>query len=343
MIKTIGRYPNGRVVYRVGDNTPVFGYIAFGIIDRGTNVLQVRPTTICPQACIFCSVDAGLKSTNRWAEYIVEPDLIIKGVEKAIEEKSCDVEILLDTIGDALTYPWLIELVKELRKINGVKSIALETHGLMLTQKLVDKLNEAGLDRVNLSIETLNNELARYLYGVPHYDVRRVMDVAEYLVKETSIDLHVTPLWLSSVNDEDIVEVLRWALRIGAGKRWPPVTVQKYIRHKYGRKSNIQEVSWSEFWDFVGKLEEKVGTRLRWTMDEWGMAYTKRIKPVLKVGEYIEATIIGRGWLRGEYLAVYNDRYLVSVKPRRSVKVKLGNKYTVRIVSNKDNLYIANL
>jgi len=38
---------------------PLFGCIAFGIIDRGTNVLQVRPISECPLACIFCSTDAG--------------------------------------------------------------------------------------------------------------------------------------------------------------------------------------------------------------------------------------------------------------------------------------------
>lgn len=341
MIKPIGRYPDGRIVYRVSGSTPVFGYIAFGVIDRGTNVLQVRPTTICPQACIFCSVDAGIKSTRRWAEYIVEPSLIINAIRKVIEKKGCSVEILLDTIGDVLTYPWLVELVKELKEINGVKSVALETHGLLLNRKLVDKLHEAGLDRVNLSIETLNNELARYLYGTSLYDVSRVMDAAEYLVKETSIDLHVTPLWLPGINDRDIAEVLNWALKIGAGKKWPPVTVQKYIRHRHGRRSNIREVSWNTFWDFIRKLEEEIGVRLRWSMDEWGMTYTKRAQVALKVGEYIEATIVGRGWLRGEYIAIYDNKYLVSVTPYRSARVRIGHKYAMRIVENKDNLYIA--
>ncbi|MEM0060187.1 MAG: radical SAM protein, partial [Desulfurococcaceae archaeon] len=78
MIKFLGEYRDGRVVYYIDDDLPVFGYIAFGVIDRGTNVLQVRPTTICPQNCIFCSVDAGLKSEHRWAEYIVKPDLLIR-------------------------------------------------------------------------------------------------------------------------------------------------------------------------------------------------------------------------------------------------------------------------
>ncbi|MCC6052882.1 MAG: hypothetical protein LM569_01615, partial [Desulfurococcaceae archaeon] len=83
---------------------PAYGYIAIGVVDRGTNVLQVRPTTICPQNCIFCSVDAGLYSRNRWAEFIVDPEVIVRGVEEAISVKGCCAEALIDIIGDPLTY-----------------------------------------------------------------------------------------------------------------------------------------------------------------------------------------------------------------------------------------------
>jgi len=279
MIREIGKYRDGRIVYYVDDKTPSFGYIAFGVIDRGTNVLQARPTTICPQNCIFCSVDSGLKSTHRWAEYIVHPDVIVNGVVKALEVKGCSVEVLLDTIGDVLTYPWLIELIRKLREIPGVKSIALETHGFLLSKQLVDKLSNAGLDRVNLSIETLNPDKARFLYGNPAYDLRRVLESIEYLVKETPIDLHVTPVWLPGINDEDLVEIINWALKIGAGKKWPPLTIQKFNKHKYGRGWNLKEVSWSEFWRFIEKLESTLGVRLHWTMDEWGMHYARRVEP----------------------------------------------------------------
>jgi len=339
-LPVIGRFRDGRVVYKVPPGTPALGYIAFGVIDRGTNVLQVRPTTICPQNCVFCSVDAGLASKSRWAEYIVDPGVIVEGVSRVIEEKECSVEALLDTIGDVLTYPHLVHLVKKLKTLSGVKSVALETHGLLLTRKLVDKLAEAGLDRINLSIETLNPEKARALYGTPAYDLKRVLDAAEYAVKETPIDLHVTPVLLPGINEEDVVEVLNWALRIGAGKRWPPVTVQKFIKHKYGRGRHIREMSWAEFWKYLEKLEERLGTRLRWSMSEWGMYYAKRIKDPLKKGDVVEVRVVARGWLRGSFLGVCGDKALVTVSPG-GLKVKVGSSYLVKVVEDKDGLYIA--
>ena len=338
----IGKYRDGRFIYRVPSSMPAYGYIALGVIDRGTNVLQVRPTTICPQNCVFCSVDAGLSSSSRWAEFIVDPGVIVRGVEEAVSVKGCCIEALIDTIGDALTYPYLVELVKMLKNTSGVRSVALETHGMLLSKRLVDRLNEAGLDRVNLSIETLNPEKARFLYGTGAYNLVNVLRVAEYLVRETSIDLHVTPLWLPGVNDEDVERVLEWALKIGAGKKWPPVTVQKFIKHKYGRGRDLRGVSWPEFWRFIERLEKKIGVRLKWDMRDWGMFYTSSLKSVLRSGDVVRVTILSRGWLKGEYLGVYRDLRLVAVRTS-GVRIRIGEEYLVRVISARNNLYITSV
>lgn len=339
-LSVIGRFRDGRLIYRVPRDLPAYGYIALGVIDRGTNVLQVRPTTICPQSCIFCSVDAGPNSRRRWAEFIVEPELIVRGVEEAVAVKGCCVEALVDTIGDPLTYPYIVELVEMLKRTSGVKSVALETHGMLLSERLVNRLHEAGLDRVNLSLETLNPEKARFLYGTRAYSVERVVSVSEYLVRETSIDLHVTPLWLPGVNDEDIERVIEWAVKIGAGKKWPPVTVQKFIKHKYGRGRELREVSWSEFWGFVDRLEKKLGVRLRWSMEEWGMYYTCRVRTLISKGDLVEVDVVSRGWLRGEYLGVYNNEYLLGVFPGRRFGTITGKRCLVRVVEDRDGLLL---
>ena len=69
---------------------PLFGCIAFGIIDRGTNVLQVRPISECPLACIFCSTDAGPYSHQRISEYMVDLGQLIKAFEWTAAFKEID-------------------------------------------------------------------------------------------------------------------------------------------------------------------------------------------------------------------------------------------------------------
>ena len=331
----------GRPLYWVEEPLPLVGVVAFGVIDRGTNVLQVRPTTLCPLSCIFCSVDAGPRSRHRQAEYLVEAGWLVEWVERVAREKQVTVEALIDGVGDPLTYPRIVDLVSMLKKSPLVHTVAVETHGAPLSRQLVDRLEEAGLDRVNLSIDTLNPGKARLLTGSPWYDVERVKMLAEYIARETSIDLHVTPVWLPGINDEDVEEVVKWALRIGAGKKWPPATVQKYLRHRYGRNPpGVREPSWREFHQFLERLEEKTGTRLRQEMSEWGMRYAKRLPEPYRVGQLVELLVVGPGWLRGEKLAVTprRDRLVTLVSARNA---RPGEVVVARILRSKDNIYLA--
>ncbi len=63
---------------------PLLGHAAFGLIDRGTNLIQVRPITGCNLNCIFCSVDEGRKSKTRVTDYIVDPDYLVEELKKVV-------------------------------------------------------------------------------------------------------------------------------------------------------------------------------------------------------------------------------------------------------------------
>ena len=337
-IKEIGKIWRSRRLYYVIGNR-IYTYIGFGVIDRGTNVLQVRPTTLCPLNCIFCSVDAGPYSRNRIAEFFVDLDTIVDTVEDIAGFKGGGVEALIDTIGEGLTYPHIYELVKTLKKNPLITSVALETHGVMLTYEVVEKLEEAGLDRINLSIDTLNPEKARMLQGVKWYDVERIMRIAEYITRETSIDLHVTPIWIPGINDEDVIEVIEWAYRIGAGKKWPPATIQKYVVHKYGRRvPGIKEMSWREFWKKLEEIEMRYGIRVKWPMEEWGMYRVKRYPCPRRHGELVMARIVSYGVFRGEYLGLDLEKNVLLTIVGRNVHI--GGEYLVEIVESKDCLLI---
>ncbi len=322
------------------EGSPLYGYIGFGVIDRGTNVLQVRPTTICPLNCLFCSVDAGPKSRNRWAEFIVEPRSLFDAIKMMADYKGAGVEALIDTIGDAFTYPYLEELVSLLKSYPLIRSVAVETHGALLTVNRIRKLEKAGLDRINLSIDTLDPVKARYLQGTSWYDVKRVMSVAEYIVDNTNIDLHVTPVWIPGINDEDVIEIVKWAYRIGAGKKWPSVTIQKYNIHRYGRKiPGVRQLSWRDFWRKLRELESFIGLRVTWNMDEWGMFYARRYPCPYRRGKRIVVEAVSRGVFRGEFIGVSVDKpWLVTLIGARNIFP--GDKYVVDIIGDKDCLLI---
>lgn len=340
-MKLLGRSANKLYIYI--DDLPLLGHIAFGIIDRGTTILQVRPTTICPLNCIFCSVDAGPRSRYRQSEYIVDPRHMVTWFRYVVKAKDNNVvEALIDGVGDPATYPYLPELVRELKRI--VPRVAMETHGATLTKELVRKLEEAGLDRINLSIDTLDTDKARYLQGTKWINISRVKEIAEFIAMETSIDLHITPVWISGVNDQDIEQIIEWGLRIGAGKRFPPFGIQKYEVHKYGRKiPGVKEVSWYEFRKYLESLERKYGVPLYYKKLDFGIRKTKRVPIKYRVGEELLVQIAAPGWLRGELIAVDRDWECVITVigiDVDSAKV-IGRRLRVKIVENKDGIYIA--
>ena len=59
---------------------PLLGVLPFGIIDRGTNLLQIRPTSICNLKCPFCSTSANDLNIHP-NNYIVNSDYLVSWVK----------------------------------------------------------------------------------------------------------------------------------------------------------------------------------------------------------------------------------------------------------------------
>jgi uncharacterized Fe-S cluster-containing radical SAM superfamily enzyme len=331
----------GRLYIYVND-VPLVGHIAFGVVDRGTNILQVRPTTICPYNCIFCSVDAGPRSRYRQAEFIVDWKHLVKWVKHVVEAKGDDVlEVLIDGVGEPPTHPNIINIVAELKKL--VPRVAMESRGMTLTKSLINALDKAGLDRLNISIDTLNTEKGIFLQGVPWYRVDVVKEIVEHIVKETNIDVHLTPVWIPGINDKDIEEIIEWGLKIGVGKRFPPFGIQKYEVHKYGRRvPGVKEPTWREFKEFLEKLEKKFGIPLYYKKLDFGFKYTKRYPIKYSRGEHLYVTIAMPGWLRNEVIAVdTNFETLITVVGMKWRREAVGKKIKVVVLENQDGIYIA--
>ena len=323
------------------EDLPLIGCIAFGLIDRGTNIIQVRPSSMCPLSCIFCSTDAGPNSRHRLTEYIVDLDLLIEWFDYVVEFKGRrKIEAHIDTVGDPLTYPQLVELVQRLSEIKGVEVISLQTHGVLLSEKIVDELAEAGLSRVNLSIDALDPILARKLAGTNSYNVHRIMEIAEYIASKPNLDLLIAPVWVPGINDEEIPKIIEYALKIGAGKKWPALGIQKYEVHKRGRKpKGVKSMSWSKFYKKLAELEKKYKTKLILKPEDFGIHKRPMVPILYRKGEKVLVEIVEKGWLKGELLAV--DKRKQRVITVVEAQVPIGTKMYVKVIANKHNLYIA--
>lgn len=330
-----------RPVFKITSDSgiPLIGSVGFGLIDRGTNVVQVRPTSICPLSCIFCSTDAGPKSRKRAVEYTVELDYIVEEFRRLVKFKNCKhIEAHIDTVGDPLTYPKLPELCQALRETPGVEIVSLQTHGFLLTEKLMDDLEAAGLTRINLSIDSLNPDRAKMLSGTEDYHVDKVVEMAKYIA-QSKIDLLIAPVWVPGINDEDIEKIIQLALEIKAGKHAPPLGIQKMLTHKHGRKPRgVKPMSWRAFYDGLRSLENKYGVKLILSPEDFGIHECRELPHVFRRFEKAWVEVVSLGLFRGEKLGVARGRVLTVVD---ADEAPVGFKIRVKVLRVKNNIYMA--
>ncbi len=316
---------------------PLLGSLYFGVIDRGTSLLQVRPGCKCNLNCPFCSVDAGPESTTRTASYEVERGYLVDYVQEIARFKGSGVECHIDSPGEPMLYKEISGLVTDLRTIPEVQFISMQTNGTLLNDRTIAALESAGLDRINLSLHAIDPAMAQDLAGIPGFDIEKVMDAAR-AVAAGNIDLLIAPVYLPGINDAEIPKLIRFAQEIGAGKRFPPLGIQKFERYKYGRSpKGVKVQSWWQFYNrSIKPWEKEFGCRLVITPQDFGTERRPMLPKVFDKGEKATVEIRAPGWIRNEQLGVARDR-VVSVMGC----LKTSGNLRIKIVSVKHGIYVA--
>lgn len=342
-LRRIGVF-HGRIVYEVSEPVPLVGHIAFGVIDRGTNVIQVRPTTLCQHACIFCSVDAGPPSVTRQSEFMVKGSWLVRWVKHVVRVKGENVEILLDGVGEPLSHPEIGNIIASLKEIEGVRSVAAETHGGFLSRSFLRELDKSGLDRINLSIDATDPSLARALVGVKWYNVARILGLAEWALRNTSMDVVLTPVVVPGYNEGEMIKLVEWAKKNRPGEKsgWPTgVLIQKFEAHKYGRvPGKVKPWTWKKFYAWLREIEKKTGYTLIVDPKDLGFEKRRSIERPYRKGDKVKLVIIGPGWHKGELLAhdIKVER-VMALKPRTFYPP--GKIVTGTVIQDRDNIYLA--
>jgi len=217
----------------------------------------------------------------------------------------------------------------------------MQTHGSTLNITLLDKLCDAGLTRINLSLDASTPDLAKKLTNTEWYDVEKIVQLMNHVVSNTKTDLLVAPVWVPKVNDKEIPKVILLAMNLGAGKVSPPLGIQKYEVHKHGRKvEGVKPISWKRFYEQLRMWEKEFKVKLVLNAKDFGIHRKPMLSIPYRKFETIKVEVVGPGWLKREKLAVTprRDRCLTLINAE---EIPLGAKLKVRIVANKHNILIA--
>jgi len=325
---------------------PLYGIDYIGIIDRGTNVIELKPLTLCNLKCKYCFVSAGAYTNN----FIVEPGYLIEKLDPIIEKKGRNnIEIHLAPYGEILLYPKLIEFIEDLWKINGIETISMQSNGTLLNQKIIKKFEEIGLTRINISLNTLNKEKANYLCD-SNFDVDTLLKNVDLLLN-SKINILIAPVWFPGENDDDIEDIIKFIIHIrnqGYSEQKIQIGIQKYLIYKTGRKlKKIRPKSWGFFYKQLSRLEKKYRIKLKLGPRDFNIHKRENIASLdVKKNELINLTIISKGRWKNEFIGKIDDNFGVKVlvnEPSINSENFIGKKITARIIkaNYKDNILTA--
>ncbi len=119
-------------------------------LGRSISYLRISVTDRCNFRCIYCMPEEGVCLMDH--EEILSFEEIVRLTTIATEY---GIKHLRLTGGEPLVRPGIVDLVRMLKEIPGIEDIALTTNAVLLP-KLGPGLKEAGLDRVNISLDTLD-------------------------------------------------------------------------------------------------------------------------------------------------------------------------------------------
>jgi len=308
---------------------PLIGVIQFGIIDRRTNLIQIRPTTYCNLKCKFCSTSAGVHPV----EYEVELNYLIEWVKHVIKLKECDeMEANIDSVGEPSTYPNLIELIKELNKIKEIKFISMQTNGTLLTKEKIKELEKAGLNRINMSIHSLDENTAKALADVHFYNIKKIIEIAKF-IKKTKIELNLTPVYIPNINDEEIPKLIYLAKQLNCN-----ILIQKYEVYKYSKKiKKAKDITWYNFYKKLEEWEKEFNIKLKYGHFKFNIKKTKPLEKVFEINDIIPVKIMLPGWYKNQMIASSRGRLITILDCSKS----LNSKIRVKIISNDNNIYLA--
>ncbi len=170
---------------------------------RDINYLRISLTDKCNLRCVYCMPES---MTFRPREELLQDDEIMRLVRIFAELGFHKFRL---TGGEPTIRANVVEIVRGIAQTPGVRTVAMTTNGLLLN-KLARPLAEAGLSRVNVSIDTLNPEKFHKLtrWGQVE-DVWAGLDAAA----AAGLGIKLNAVVVRGYNDqEDVVDLARLTL-----------------------------------------------------------------------------------------------------------------------------------
>jgi cyclic pyranopterin phosphate synthase len=212
---------------------------------RPINYLRISVTDRCNLRCVYCMPPEGIAQMSHYD--ILSYEEIYTLVKAAAELGINKVRL---TGGEPLVRAGLPDLVRMLADIDTIDDISLTTNGILLAQYAAD-LKDAGLDRVNVSLDTLKPERFKQITRCGSLeDTLKGIEVAGS-VGLTPVKINMVVM--AGVNDDELPDFARKTIEDGWHVRFIEHMPVNGDDAKAARLVSVNDMR--KRLDFMGKLE----------------------------------------------------------------------------------------
>jgi len=168
---------------------------------RPVENLRISVTQRCNFKCFYCH--------HEGEDYASGNEMLPEEIERIVRvAASLGIYGIKLTGGEPLIRSDIVEIVQRISHIPGIKDTSMTTNGYLLAEH-AKHLKEAGLRRVNVSLDTLNPEKFKAITGTSFHE-KVINGIIEALRVGLS-PVKVNMVLLKDINDDEVNDMIRFA------------------------------------------------------------------------------------------------------------------------------------
>ncbi|RLF61320.1 MAG: GTP 3',8-cyclase MoaA [Thermoplasmata archaeon] len=165
---------------------------------RPITSLRISITERCNLNCFYCHREGVTKISK----IELTPEEIERVVKISAKFGITRVKI---TGGEPLLRRDVVEIVERISSVEGIKDVSMTTNGILL-ENFAKKLKKAGLNRINISLDTLDPEKYKFITGGG--DIKKVLSGIKAAVDAKLFPVKINVVVMRGLNENEVFDII---------------------------------------------------------------------------------------------------------------------------------------
>ncbi len=179
---------------------------------RRITYLRISVTDRCNLRCVYCMPEKGISLLNH--DEIISYEIILRLVSVLAKHGVNKIRI---TGGEPLVRKGLAGFIESISGISGIKDVSLTTNGVLL-ERYARELYDAGLKRINISLDSLKEDIFRKITRTGSLkDVITGINLAKNMGFNP---IKINTVLIKGINDGEIIDFVDFARKLELNLRF---------------------------------------------------------------------------------------------------------------------------